>query len=91
MKFFGTAPGNPAHDHLSLLVRRRQTTRTTFIAVFAPSNPATEPAVRGVRWLQTDSAPFAFAVETAQGSEHWQIGPDLINPELTFSPRPLET
>jgi hypothetical protein len=70
--FVAATPSNPASQSLSALVRRRTAGETLFVAVMAPSAAGEDPFVRNVRWSDggvTDT----LTVETAAGTEQWQI------------------
>jgi hypothetical protein len=67
-RFVATAPGNPAADRLSVLVRRRVAEKALFVAVLAPAE------IRQVRW--EIAAPGMVEVETSAGVERWAIDDD---------------
>ena len=49
-RFTATAPANPASDRLSVLVRRRVTHRTSFVAVLVPGRSGGRRIVTSVDW-----------------------------------------
>lgn len=82
--FIATTPSNPASQTLSALVRRRTAATTVFLAVLALSAVGEESFVRGVRWLG-NGVPHALAVETAAGTERWQLDPGRGEATLAVS------
>ncbi|MGH2559054.1 MAG: heparinase II/III domain-containing protein [Thermomicrobiales bacterium] len=73
-RFLATAPGNPADDVVSVLVRRRVAESALYVTVLAPVAGGKTPAVRRVDWLS--GTPFALAVATATRVDRWEIPPD---------------
>jgi hypothetical protein len=63
-RYLATGPGNPAHDRLSILLRRATGTSAVFASVIATD------AVTGVRWLEDG----VVEIETVAGLERKSIG-----------------
>jgi hypothetical protein len=73
-RFLAGAPGNPAADAVSVLVRRRIAETTLFVGVIAPSAAGEVSAVRRVDWSSASS--FDVTVETTTGVDRWWIARD---------------
>lgn len=65
-----SVPGNPAADRHDLLVRRRVTAATLFVAIIAPSGA--QPLVRRVRW-EPAGAGWRVTISRTGGSDRWLV------------------
>jgi hypothetical protein len=67
----GRAPGNPASENLSIMIRRQNGASAKFISVFCPWPANEEPFVRRALWNQTDPLSQEIIVETINGFDKW--------------------
>ncbi len=73
-RFLAIAPGNPAADVVSVLVRRQVAETALFVTVLVPAATGATREVRRVEWLST--TPLVVAIETVTGVDRWEIAPD---------------
>jgi hypothetical protein len=70
----GSAPGNPAAERQSLLIRRHYATSIAYLSVFHPYRQ--QARVTSVRWIERDLIGAGWAglvVETQDARESWLI------------------
>jgi hypothetical protein len=79
--FTGHAPGNPASQSLSVVVRRQTGSSASFLSVFCLSSANEEPVVRRVSWTHADHSSQEIVVETTNGSDKWTV-PLVILPKV---------